>query len=269
MQQLTFTSCMAPNSDATSEKICAYVGQKLGIETTFLHEVPWQERERLFDAGQIQVCWICGLPYVWKADQQGTQIELLAAPVMAGERYQGQPVYFSDVVVRQDSRFYDFNSLHGGSWAYNEPHSHSGYNVTRYYLAQKQLSGSFFGRVIAAGSHENALQMVLRGDVDASAIDSTVLQTELLRVPAINMQLRCIETFGPSPIPPWIIRKEVPAALRQAVRAVLCTMHEDDAGRRILANGRIRQFIAVPDTAYDPIREMDTIAQQVQLSPTV
>ena len=269
MQQLTFTSCMAPNSDTTSRRISAYIGQKLGIETTFINDVSWQERERQFDAGQIQVCWICGLPYVWKADQQNTQIELLVVPIMQGQRYQGHPVYYSDVVVRQDSPFYDFNDLQGASWAYNEPRSHSGYNITRYHLAQKQLPGSFFGKVVEAGSHEVALQMILHGEIDAAAIDSTVLETELGKSATIGNQIRVIETLGPSPIPPWIIRKEVPTELRQAVREVLRTMHGDGVGRGILANGRIQQFIVVPDSAYDSMRAMDAAAQQVQLAGVV
>lgn len=175
MQKLTFTSCMAPNSDDTTRKITEYVGQKLNMQTTFINDVSWQERERLFDAGEIQVCWICGLPYVWKADEEHSEIELLVVPVMASERYKGQPVYYSDVVVHRTSHYEHFTDLANTTWAYNEPRSHSGYNVTRYYLAQKGLPGTYFGKVIEAGSHETALQMILDHEIDAAAIDSTVL----------------------------------------------------------------------------------------------
>ncbi len=63
-------------------------------------------------------------------------IDLLAAPVMAAERYQGQPVYYSDIVVHHASRFQTFADLRNATWAYNEPHSHSGYHVVRFHLAQ-------------------------------------------------------------------------------------------------------------------------------------
>jgi phosphonate transport system substrate-binding protein len=59
---------MAQNADYISADLADYISEQLQLPTTFIGDIPWQERERRFDAGQIQVCWICGLPYVWKAD---------------------------------------------------------------------------------------------------------------------------------------------------------------------------------------------------------
>jgi len=58
-------------------------------------------------------------------------IQLLAAPVLHDERYQGQPVYFSDLVLRADARYQAFTDLRGATLAYDEPHSYSGYLVLR------------------------------------------------------------------------------------------------------------------------------------------
>ena len=63
-------------------------------------------------------------------------MELLAVPVPAGSRYCGQPVYFSDVIVRERVPFEVLTELRGAVWAYNEPRSHSGYNVVRAYLSR-------------------------------------------------------------------------------------------------------------------------------------
>ncbi len=46
-----------------------YINRKTGILTRFIDDIPWQERERLLDTGQIEVACICGLPYVVKAAQ--------------------------------------------------------------------------------------------------------------------------------------------------------------------------------------------------------
>ena len=78
---------------------------------------------------QIQVLWLCGLPYVRKAQFKDFAIELLAVPIPLGSRYRAEPIYFSDVVVKRESRFRSFYDLRGSSWAYNEPMSHSGFNV--------------------------------------------------------------------------------------------------------------------------------------------
>ena len=99
---------MAENSEALCHSIAEILENKIGISTEYVTGIPWQERERLFDVGEIQILWLCGLPYVDKADLVGSDMELLAVPVPAGARYQGRPVYFSDVVVRQGSAFESF-----------------------------------------------------------------------------------------------------------------------------------------------------------------
>lgn len=216
-------------------------------------------------AGQIDMGWICGLPYVQIIAREGMQMELLAAPVMRGARYQGRPVYFSDVVVRRESSFRSFEDLRGSSWAYNEPNSHSGYNLTRYMLAQKGESNGYFGDVVEAGSHQAALQMLLNGKIEGTSIDSTVLEMELKNRPEILKQIRKIETWGPSPIPPWVIHKEVPADLRDRVRRRLLDMDSDLDGRAVLANLGVKKFVWVSDADYDPIREMAHEARRVRL----
>jgi phosphonate transport system substrate-binding protein len=265
MQLIKMTSCQAPNADFVCQAIANYAGDKLGISVQFINNITWQERERLLDAGEIQVGWICGLPYVWKADQPEAHLELLAAPVMQHPRYQNRPIYFSDVVVHHDSPFRTFADLRGASWAYNEPHSQSGYNITRYHLATLGERSGYFGQVIGAGAHQVALQMVLKRQVDASAIDSTVLETELQCQPGLDQQLRIIGILGPSPIPPWIISRKVPQPLRQALREALVGMAQDPAGQTILAAGQMARFAQVEDRDYDLIREMARLAMTVTL----
>ena len=56
---------------------------------------------------------------------------------MKHPRYGARPVYYSDVIVHADSSFRHFEDLRGGTWAYNEPGPHSGYNLVRYHLAMR------------------------------------------------------------------------------------------------------------------------------------
>jgi phosphonate transport system substrate-binding protein len=148
MKLLKFTSIQSPNADFTRRAITRHVSAQVGIPAEFIANIPWPEREQLLDKGDIQVGWICGLPYVGKADQDRPPVQLLAAPVMRLPRYQKRPVYFSDAVVHRDSAYYGFEDLRGASWAYNEPHSHSGYNVTRYHLASLGETSGSSGRVV-------------------------------------------------------------------------------------------------------------------------
>src|SRR4051812_46664823 len=104
---LRVASCMAPNADAMCRGLANWLAAQLDIAVELVDDVPWQERARRLDAGLIDLCWICGLPYVEKADS-GAAIELCVAPVMRAPRYGGRPIYYSDVVVRRDSGFLTF-----------------------------------------------------------------------------------------------------------------------------------------------------------------
>lgn len=264
MNSIKLTSCMAENMAEHCRQLATYLNDRLDIAVELVEDIPWQERQTRLDIGTIQVGWICGLPYAWRADR-GDPIELLAAPVMQGDRYQNQPVYFSDLVVRRDSPFHSLEDLRGARWAYNESRSHSGCYLTRYELAQRGKGSGYFGIAIGSGSHQASLQMILEQSIDASAIDSTVLALELQRQPELGDRIRIIDWFGPSPIPPWIISTQVPPSLRDSLRAALLTMHTDPAGQAVLAAGLIDRFVAVRDADYDQIRTMAQLAETVQL----
>jgi phosphonate transport system substrate-binding protein len=208
--------------------------------------------------------WICGMPYVQKIDREGVPIELLAAPVMRIARYQGRPIYFSDVIVRRESSFRSFEDLQGRRWAYNEPNSHSGYNLTRYMLSHMGEFDGFFGMITEAGSHQAALQMLLEGKIDGTSIDSTVLEIELEDRPEISENIRRIATWGPSPIPPWVIHKQVPKDMREIIRRTMQGMESDMEGKAVLADLGMKRFTRVSDADYDPIREMELEARRVR-----
>jgi len=264
---LRFTSCQAPIAEEFCAAVARYVGEHLAIAVEFIDGIPWQQRLHEFDAGRIHVCWMCGLPYVWRADQPEPSLELLAAPVMAGARYANQPVYFSDVVVPRGSPASSFSELDGLRWAYNEDTSHSGYNATRYRLAQMGRDRSFFGTVVAAGSHEASLRLLLAGEVDATAIDSTVLDLLRRRDPSLEWRLRVVDSFGPSPSPPWVVARTVPLELRAALRRALLAMSSDPSGRAVLTSGMASRFAAVSDADYDAIRRMARDSDRVDIRP--
>jgi phosphonate transport system substrate-binding protein len=261
---MRFASCMAPNAEPLFQETVDYLADRLGINAIIAHDRTWEQREHELDHGQIEVGWICGLPYVWKADQPNPALELLAAPVMSAERYGDRPVYFSDVMVRTDSPFRAFSDLDGARWAYNEPRSHSGYGVVKAHLFDLGELDGYFGSVHMAGSHEIALEMIISGSVDGAAIDTTVFETALRDDPVLGRELRVIETLGPSPMPPWVISTKVEQELRDRLRHELAHMQHDPEGADVLHHHMVTRYEVLDDAFYDPIRTMDRKARQVR-----
>jgi phosphonate transport system substrate-binding protein len=262
---LLFAALMADNAVDLCRALAAYLAAKIGTPMRVLDDLPWQECEQKLYGGQADLGVVCGLQYVQSVDRGDVPgIELLAAPVMRGPRYANLPIYFSEVVVRKDHTARSLSDLRGATWAYNEATSHSGFAITRYVLARRGERAGFFGRVIASGAHLRSLQLLLKGAIDATAIDSTVLEQELRVRPALTDRIRVIETLGPSPIPPLVMSRSLPDSVRNALRSAVLSMHTDAAGQAVLAAARIKKFVTVVDADYDPIRHMAQIAAETE-----
>ncbi len=243
---------------AVYRAVLDYVGRTVGCDIRLTEGSDYRE---LFDA---DLTFICGLPYVLHTPprRQERALDALAAPVLRGARFQGRPIYYSDVIVRRDSPYRSFADLRGCTWAYNEPESQSGYGITRYRLVQMGETNGYFGAVVQAGFHQTAIRMVCAGTVDAAAIDAQVLAVELRDHPELAGQLRVIDSLGPSTIQPLAASNRLPAGLKRDIQAALVEMHHDPAVRAALDRGFIERYVAVDDADYDDIRQMLAACEQ-------
>jgi phosphonate transport system substrate-binding protein len=121
----------------------------------------------------------------------------------------------------------------------------------------------FFGRVVEAGSHAHCIELVLSGEIDAAAIDSTVLDLAREQNPHLSSHIRVVEILGPSPIPPLTLTRSVDPALETKLCDTILSMHTDPAGQEVLLRGKISRFQHVEDSDYDSIRQMHTAAQGI------
>jgi len=258
--KLRIATFLAPNMFPVYEFIVAAIGRELGRGAELVVGDSFDQ----FTRGEFDAGFICGLPYVQLARLAPAPVELLAAPVIRGDRYAGRPIYFSDVVVHRDSPVRTFADLRGRSWAYNDPDSHSGYNVSRHHLVKMGETRGFFGRVVEAGFHQKAMRMVAAGEVDAAAIDSQVLAIELRDVPAPAAKLRVIAALGPSTIQPVVAARHLSRDVKDALRNVLLRIGDDPEGRAELARGFVERFVPVTDRDYDDIRMMLVAAERAE-----
>lgn len=264
-RSIRLATFLAPCIRPAYQAVADYVGERLGRPVHLVDGASFDA----FAGGTVDAGFLCGLPYVQLARRNPPPVELLAAPVLQGERYGGRPIYYSDVIVHRDSPYRTFADLRGCSWAYNDPDSHSGYNVTRYRLVQMGETRGFFGRVIEAGYHQRSIRLVAAGSglieslrVDASAIDSQVLAVELRDHPELAVRVRVIDALGPSSIQPVVAARRLPDRLKADLRAALLAMGDDPRFGPRLAHCLVERFVAVDDAAYDDIRAMLAAAEE-------
>ncbi|GCE14670.1 PhnD/SsuA/transferrin family substrate-binding protein [Tengunoibacter tsumagoiensis] len=249
---LRFANFLSPLMQETYQRIAEEVGRRLAI-TTSLHTGATLDE---FEAGEADLGFLCGLLYVRLRQRSDCPVDILAAPVLSGERYQGRPIYFSDVIVRKASVYTSFDDLAGCRWAYNERASHSGCNVVSYSLLERKKDPNYFGSLLQTGSHLQSVQAVVEGEADAAAIDSHVLAVFLQRNPQIAADLRTIDVMGPSSVPPVVISKRIAPELKKQLQTIFLRLHQDEGLRPSLQAGLIEQFVAVEDKQYGDIESM-------------
>lgn len=250
---LRVASHLAPGVEPLYAFLAEYLADRVGRRPEFVVAESYERCARDID----DVCFVCSIPYLLFADAGRIDMEVIAAPVLRGERYGGRAIYFSDVIVAAASPHRSFADLRGAAWAYNEPFSHSGYVTVLNHLALLGEDLSYFGRVIEAGFHADAIRMVADGRVDAAAIDSQVLDIELRDDAQLAGAVRRIGAIGPSTIQPVVAsRTRLTDAERGAITEALVGVGADPMARRALDAALIERFARVDAAGYDDIRDM-------------
>jgi len=244
------------------DAISKYLTHKAGLKVEFITGLAYSTINGMLQSGTVDCGFLCGLPYVLLHDRPDPAALLLAAPVMKAPRYQGQPKYYSDLIVQKDSPYKTIQDLKGRTYVYNEELSNSGYNMPRYRLVQLGLTKGFFGKVLRSGSHEESIRMVASGKADASFVDSLVLDYDRDKHLGNAHEVRVLESVGPAGICPLVMSPKLPATVRDKLQHAIVTMHEDPVGRKILDDALLDRFMIVDDHNYDDIRAMKEAAEK-------
>jgi phosphonate transport system substrate-binding protein len=255
--EIRFVTYLSPSiPQAVFEALADHVRRAIGYGQVSLRletraSGPEKGDERLFSAGEADVGFMCAPSFIWLRELRPQPVELLGvAPVFEDERNLGKPDYFCDVVVRSNRRIRSFADLRGGSWLYNDACSLSGYFSLLEKLAESGADEGFFDTVSCSGSHLNSIEAVLNGDADAAAIDSNALRIRLREVPDLSDKLRVIETWGPFPIQPVVVRSTVHPELKERLREAFLSTENDDSTRRALERYGLIRFVAVGGRDY-------------------
>ena len=252
---MTYLSPGIPKAffEAVVEYVRRALGQRalLSVESRF--SGPARGADDPFSRGEVDVGFMCAPSFFWLRELKGPPVELIgAAPVFRDGRALGQPVYFSEVVVRRESQVRSFSELRGCSWAYNDPCSLSGYYNLLKKLMEIGEDGRFFDRVRCSESHFNSMEMVASGEMDAAAIDSNVLRIKLRSAPGLLKRLRVIETWGPFPIQPAVLRSNLHPKLKDRLRTSLLGIGASFRTPPTLAEFGLERFAPVTYENYAP-----------------
>lgn len=192
--------------------------------------------------------FMCGLPFA-RAEPRPV---LMAAPMPSPVEFNGQPRYWSNLVVRADSGFYTAQDTFGRRIAFTTPDSQSGYAAALSYFMSAGDRFPLFREIIAPQiTPLGVLTAVLNRSAEVAPVDSYAFSLLQRYRPELTSQLRIVAKTAPTPIPPLIASQPGLEALQSAFL---------EADRHACTQGLMAQLLlqrfAHPDAAsYEVLRE--------------
>ena len=232
------------------QELLAYIGQEQGSQVTLMLKPTYAEVNDIIKGQRADLGFVCSLAYV--KGKQDFSMELLVIPQMYGET-----VYYSNLIVPEDSKAKSLADLEGASFAFTDPMSNSGHLAPTYQLSLlNKVPVSFFREYDFTYSHDNSILAVADKLIDAAAVDSLVYDQSVANNPELASKIKVIASWGPFGIPPVVVSPTLDPQLKQQLRTLFLELHNSERGTAILANLAIDRFVVASDEIYDSIREM-------------
>ena len=232
------------------QELLTHVEEYLGRRVTLILKPTYAEVNDLILGKRVDLGFVCSLAYVKGNDDFG--MELLVAPQMNGET-----VYYSYLIVPQDSHVKGLIDLRNSSFAFTDPLSNSGHLAPTYQLSLLGESpATFFNRYIFTYSHDNSIVAVTDGLVDGAAIDSLIYDQTAASDTDVASKTRIVSRWGPYGIPPVVTSPGLNPELKRELKDFFLNLHHYDKGAEILSKLKIDRFVQIPNSSYDSIREM-------------
>jgi phosphonate transport system substrate-binding protein len=249
--------------------LTAYLGQQLGVRTelqvVMTHSGPPKHLPDPFAAAKIDLAFCCAPAYIWLHDQAVPSVDLVPFGLVFDDpRAGGRPVTFSDIVVRADNSARSFADLVTARWGYNDHESLSGYYSVLQTAVEHGADRTFMSRLHHTRGHLNSLRGLRQGTIDAAAIDSVVVALRWREERALRTELRCVQSLGPWPIQPIVMRRSLPARVKARLTSAMGKLAATAARREALRRWQIAGVAPMADADFNVERAALARAQALE-----
>ncbi len=240
-------------SAAAWRALLEWVMKRSGVACEVIDYPPPQPLEALWSRPDLGCAFMCGYPFARATPQPVA----LAAPVPSPNRYRGEAVYWSDLIVRDDSPLKAVADIFGRRFAYTAKDSQSGYHAARRFLAPYArahglpLFASTVGPLITPRA---VVEAIVAGNADAGPLDSYAHDLLRLHEPALATRLRTIASTAPTPIPSLVAAPTIRADdARRLTDALLAVEHAGELAS-VRAALLLQRFDRVAAECYDALQ---------------
>lgn len=237
-------------TEAAWRALLAWVMERAGVDCEVIDYPAPQPLPDLWARDDLGCAFMCGYPL----SQMNPKPVVLAAAVPSPAHYGGQPVYWTDLVVRDDSSIVQPADALGRRMAFTTPESQSGYQAPRRFFAHHASGagkGLFSGLVGPLVTPRKVIAAILEGDADIGPVDSYVLDLLRWHEPELMARLRTVASTPPTPIPPLVAARAIDPETVARLSAALHDVGHAPALESLRSALLLRGFVAADATTYD------------------
>jgi len=220
------------------------VAQRCGRRLELIQRPTYAQVNELLMAGLVDVAWIC--TGAWPDLARTHAARLAVVPVIGG-----RTTYQAYVIVATAGRIRAMADLRGARFAFTDPLSLTGYAFPKHLVVDLGSSPeTFFAGTIFTHAHDNSIEAVRRGLVDAASVDSLVFEFMREHSPESVAGLEVIERSPPFPVPPVVVSAASSPDLLTSVETTMRALNQDAMGRGLLLALGIERFERADEAPY-------------------
>jgi phosphonate transport system substrate-binding protein len=260
--ELVFVGGAAENASGITDRfgpLAAYLGKELGVKVTLRLVNDYAAIIEGHRSGNIHIAYHGASSYVRAHAVTNGGVE----PIVTNITADGSTGYHAVAYVRASDPAKSLADLKGKNLGLVDPNSTSGNNVPRFAMNKAGIDPDvYFGKVVYAGSHENAILALKQGTIDvAYNWWNSETDSNLTRMAAKGMvkaeDFRVIDRSAKIPGGPIVMLSTMPSDLKDAIRKAFVELPvKDKATFDRLSDGKDKGFAPVTNQDYLPIVEL-------------
>jgi len=234
---------------AGGEAIAKMITEQTGLVVKAVVGTDFAAVREAMGTGKAHIGWLNTFNYVLAHEKYGVDVALVTV------RF-GATTYKGQIIVRADSGIKTLADLKGKSMCWVDVNSTSGYIIPRIMLKAEGLDpDKDFSKTVEAGSHNNVVTAVYKGDCAAGATYSDARGTIEKDYPDVKEKVIVLATTSDIPNDNVAFVKDFPAEKREAIVKALLNIATTDEGKKALNTVyQIAGLEETDDSFYDVFR---------------
>ena len=235
-------------------ELVSWVAKRSGIPLDAIDHPTPAPLDALWRRADLGAALMCGYPLAtWEV---GSRPVPIAAPAPLPEPFVGRPVYWTDIVVRADSRFERDDDLAEARFGWTDENSQSGYQAPRRHFAKRALArgARFFGSVHGPlATPRRVVESLLDGSIDAGPLDAYWHLLLRLHEPETAERLRIVGRTEETAIPCFVTAMATPDAVRTPLVRAFVESVEAGTLREAFSDLALAAFERIDVGAYEAL----------------